>query len=725
MDPADGLGVDAVRAALLSGHWFRVASLQPALRPQVRIERHVYRGKVWYVLHDLGSGENYRFNPAAYAVIRELNGQRTLQQIWDALVDRHQEDTPTQAEIVQVLGQLNAADLLRVGGAPDVAELLTRGQRRRRRQLLGRILNPLSLRIPLWDPDAALTAATAWLPRLAPVLSLVLFLACGAFAMVLAASHWNELTRDFGQRLLATSNLWMLAIVFPLLKAAHELAHGFAVKRGGGEVHEMGVMFLVFYPVPYVDASAAHAFPSKWRRAWVSAAGMVAELWLAILAFFLWLALEPGVLRAIAYNIVVLGSVTTLVFNANPLLRYDGYYILADLLEIPNLSGRATRYWQYLATRYLFGVRDPRPFPATRGERRWCLVYAPAAFVYRIGVTIAIAWFIGQQYFVLGVLLAAWSLAAGVVLPIAKALGALFTDARFLARASRVWLVLAGGVGTAAALLFLLPLPHHTRVEGVVWLPEQALVRAGADGFVETVQRPGTRVRAGDVVVTTGNPLLLARVAQQRGRVDEVQARLDAAWGTQPAQAAQLARTLGQEREQLQRLELEAERLSARARAAGGLLIERADDLPGRFVRKGDLVAHVMGEYQPVVKLLVEQADVDFVRADLRGIEVRLVDDLARPLPARLVRSVPKAAHDLPSAALGQGAGGRHLVDPRDEKQLTALDNLFEFEAALPAGQRFAHLGARAYVSLEHTPEAIGWRWWRAGRRALLSNMGV
>jgi putative peptide zinc metalloprotease protein len=717
--------VDAVKAALLSGHWFRIAGLKPALRPQVRIERHVYRGQVWFVLHDLGSGENYRFNAAAYAVIRELNGVRSMQQIWDALVARHQENTPTQAEVVQVLGQLNAADLMQVDSSPDVAELLSRGSKRRRRQLLGRFLNPMSLRIPLWDPETALATACAWIKPIPVLLWAALWLACGAWALVLAGTHWGELTRDFSQRLLASSNLWMLAIVFPLLKAGHELAHGFAVKRGGGEVHEMGLMFLVFYPVPYVDASAAHAFPNKWRRAWVAAAGMAAELWLAMLALLAWVVLEPGVLRAIAYNVAVLGSVTTVLFNANPLLRYDGYYMLSDLLEIPNLASRSTRYWQYLATRYVFGIRDTRPFPATRGERRWFFAYAPAAFVYRLAVTFAIAWFIGQQYFAFGVALAAWSLLTGLLVPVGKALAALFTDPRFVVRANRVWLVLGGGSATVAALLLALPLPHHTRVEGVVWLPEQALVRAGADGFIERFQAPGTAVQAGDVVVTTGNPLLAAKVEQQRGRVDEVEARLDAVWGTQPAQASQLVQTLGQERAQLARLEDEAGKLEARARSGGGVLIERADDLVGRFVRKGDVVAHVMGEHRPVVKLLVSQADVAFVQADVVAVDVRLASDLSRTIHATLARSVPKAAHDLPSAALGQAGGGRLLVDPRDEHQVTALDNLFEFEAALPAGLRVTQPGTRAYVSLEHSPEAIGWRWWRAGRRAFLSNLGV
>lgn len=711
-------------AALLSGHWFRLAALKPALRGHARVHRHVYRGAVWYVIQDRISGEHQRFNPAAFEVIRQLDGRRTMQQIWDALSARQRDHTPTQSEIVQLIGQLNAADLLVIDTTPDVAELMDRGAQRRRRRVMGRWLNPLSLRLPLWDPDAFLSTAVTWLRPLPAWLFATLWIACAVPALVLAASHWPELTRNFNERLLSAQNLWVMAIAFPLLKAIHELAHGFALKRGGGEVHEMGLMFLMFYPVPYVDASASHAFPSKYQRAWVASAGMVAELFVAMLAFFLWLLLEPGLARSIAYNVAVLGSVTTVLFNANPLLRYDGYYIASDLLEIPNLGQRSTQYWQYLATRYLFGIREATPFAGTRAERRWFLAYAPLAFVYRLLVTLGIAWFIAQQYFLFGALFAIWSLLIGLLLPIAKALRALFTDPRFVARATRVWLTLWGGLTLAAVVLFILPMPHHTRVEGIVWLPDKALLRAQADGWVLTVRAPDARpVQPGEVIVETSNPLLAAQQAQQEARVEEVQARLDASWGSRPAEAGRLGEELAHETAVLQRLRDESTRLVARAEVAGRLLIDRAQDLPGRFLHQGELIGHVLGPHAAVVKLVVQQADVARVRSDVRSVEVRLAQDLARRLPATLSHAVPKAAHELPSAALGLGGGGKHVVDPRDDKQLTAIDSLFEFELALPADLPIAQIGGRAYVSIEHAPEAIGWRWLRLLRRALLSNL--
>ena len=716
-------------SALLSGHWFRVAQLKPRLRGHVRVHRHVYRGKVGYVIHDRASGNHHRFNAAAYEVIRQFDGRHSMQAIWDTLLAKGSEETPTQDEIIRVLGQLNAADLLVLESSPDVAELLDRRTTRRQRQLIGRFLNPMSLRIPLWDPDRFLGTVAAWLRPLPAWLAWTLWAATVIPALLLAPAHWPELTRNFGERLLAADNLWVIAFAFPLLKAAHELAHGLAVKRGGGEVHETGLMFLMLYPIPYVDASGAYAFAGKGRRVWVGAAGMAVETWLAAIAFYFWLVLEPGLLRSVAYNVAVLGSVTTVLFNANPLLRYDGYFILSDLIEIPNLAARANRTWQYLVTRHLFGIRAAERPTATPAERRWLVAYAPLAFVYRLVVTLGIAWFIAQHYFLVGVILAAWALATGIVLPLGKALATVFTAPRFVARAGRVWLVLAGGIGGGVLALFVVPMPYHTRAEGVVWLPEKALLRAGADGFVSRVAAvDGQRVSAGTPVVETINPFVAAEVARQLARVEEVQARYDAAWGSRPAQAGRLAEELHREQAALDRVADQAEQLTARPTATGRLLIDRAQDLPGRFVSRGELLGYVVGPHAPIVRVVVGQEDVDRVLADTRSLDVRLAGAMGRAIPARIIRAVPKAANELPSAALGQAGGGQHVVDPRDERQVTAIDSGFEFEVELQGGGRpllIEQLGGRAHVAFAHGAEAIGWRWLRKARRQLLSRMEV
>lgn len=711
---------------LLSSDWYRVSALRPRLRGHVRLHRHAYRGQAAYMIEDRAGAKHHRFDFAAYRVISLFDGRRTLDELWAMLSAELDDRTPTQDDLIRLLGQLHGADLVACDITPDVAELLERHGKQQRRKWLGRVGNPVALRIPLFDPDRLLRAMTRALKPLLGRAGAVLWLAVVVPALVLLPSHWEELSGASAERLLSADNMLALALLFPLVKIVHELAHGLVCRMRGAEVHEMGVMLLVFYPVPYVDASNASAFPGKWQRALVGAAGMLAELFVAALAFYLWLALEPGLARALAYDVAVLASVTTLFFNANPLLRYDGYFILADLVEIPNLGTRANRYWQYLAERWLFGVRGAELPPATAGERRWFVGYAPLAYVYRLFVSLTIAWMVAQQFFVVGVLIALWALVMGVLWPVAKGLWALVNAPRFAGRGARIVGVLGGAALTLALGLFVVPVPYHTVGEGVLWLPERAILRAESAGFVRQVlQQPGASLDAGTAVLQAVEPGLAARMEAQAARVEEVQAQFDAAWGVSQARAQQLEQELGREQAALARLRDEADRLTLRAGAAGTLLLDRPDDLPGRWLRKGEIVGYLRTGEPPLVRVVVAQGDDETVRLHTRAVEVRLPQDLAVRWPAQLLRGTPAAAKALPSAVLGQQGGGDIAIDPRDEKGLTTIESVFEFELELPPDLPHRYLGSRVHVRFAHDAEPVGGRLWRALRRGFLSTFEV
>src|SRR5262249_35067705 len=187
-------------------------------------------------------------------------------------------------------------------------------------------------------------------------------------ALFLVWPHWPELTNNLSDRVLAVDNLLVLYLAFPVIKMLHELGHATATKAGGGEVHDLGIMVLVLLPVPDGGAAASAVFKAKYRRAMVGAAGIAVELFIAALAFYLWLLVEPGLLRATLFNVMLIASVSTVLFNGNPLLRYDAYYILADLIEMPNLAGRSTRYWGYLIERYILGVREAETPEASHAD---------------------------------------------------------------------------------------------------------------------------------------------------------------------------------------------------------------------------------------------------------------------------------------------------------------------------------------------------------------------
>ena len=267
--------------AFHSDAWYRIEQVVPRITREAQIHRQRYRGSAWYVVRDPASGRLHRFTPAAYLIVSLMDGQRNVDQIWRQAVQRLGDDAPSQDEVLDLLSRLHGADLLVANVAPDAADLLSRERKQRRSVWLRNLGNPMSLRLPLWDPDAFLERTLPPLRGLFSRWGAALWLALLVPALLLAGTHYDALTGNLSDRVLALDNLMLLLFVFPAVKAVHELAHGYAVKSGGGEVHEMGLMFLVLAPVPYVDASASTGFRSKAARAGVAAAGMMAELALA------------------------------------------------------------------------------------------------------------------------------------------------------------------------------------------------------------------------------------------------------------------------------------------------------------------------------------------------------------------------------------------------------------------------------------------------------------
>jgi len=712
---------------LISTSWYRVAALKPRLRSHARLHRHRYRGEVWYLLQDPASGRVHRFTPAARTLIAAMNGERTVEEIWGIANARLGERAPTQDQLIQLLGQLHAADLLQSDVTPDVAELFTRGEREVRQRRRAAYGNPMALRIPLWDPDAFLERLRPWIGRLWSRWGAAVWLTVVLPALFLVPPHWPELTHNFADRVLAVDNLIVLYLVFPVIKAWHELGHASATKAGGGEVHDMGLILLVLMPVPYVEASAATAFPSKHRRAMVGAAGMAAELLLAALAFYAWLLIEPGLTRAVLFNVMLIAGVSTVIFNGNPLLRYDAYYILCDLIEMPNLSARSLRYWIYLAERYALGVREAEAPIATRSEKAWFLFYGLASSAYRVLVTILIALFIAGRFFLVGVLLAAWALVAMAVVPLWRALRHVLASPRLRKQRRRAVVVTVGSAASVLVLALALPLPYHSDAEGVVWLSEQAMVRAGANGFVESLLvRPGSRVAAGDPVLRTRDPVLAAQLRLSEAKVEELEAAYGAEFVVDRARAQIVREKLEGARAVLARAEERAGEAIVRARADGMFVVPQAADLPGRYFRKGALVGYVVGEQEtPLVRVVVPQDAVDPVRVATDRILVRLVSRPDVVAEGRVVRQVPGGEAYLPSRALATDGGGSIATDPRDTTGPKALERMFQFDVALTGAPHLGLFGERAYVRFEHRLEPLALRWYRDVRRLFLSRFGV
>ncbi len=705
---------------LFSQSWYRVAELQPRLRSHVHILKHQYRGEDWYIIQDRFTGRYHRFSVEAYQVIGLMNGRRTLEQIWQKAGLELGDHMPTQDEIIHLVSMLFRADLLQSSIVPDFKDLESRYKKGKRNKFLMNLRSPMSVRFPLIDPDRFLIVTY---PFVKPLLGWTgaacwLIVICAAF--LLSFMHWSDLTENVTDALFSLQNVFWITLLYPLLKAMHELGHGYMVKKWGGEVHEMGIMLLVFFPIPYVEASSSIAFENKYHRMAVGAAGILVELFSAAIAFFVWLSVEPGVARAIAFNTMLIAGVSTLLFNGNPLLRFDAYYVLADFLEIPNLDQRSNKYIGYLCKRFFLGVATEEPDTEKAGEAAWLCIYAVASFVYRIFLSIRIILFVATKFFFIGSVLAVWAGYIMLLKPIVRVVRYLVQDRNMKRKRLRIFGVVVVPIAVLMAMIFFFPWPYSTFCEGVTWVPDEAQVYSGVDGFVAELHVADvSAVERGQLMVTMDNIELSMEVKQLELMRDEYQARYEKVFQTDRTEAALIEDELDRIHAELDRAYERYQALRIISPLQGYFIFKDPVSLQGRFLRRGTLLGYVLNN-KVLIRVVVPQADIEKVRQDVQRIEIRLASDINKTFMAKIIGEVPAASRSLPSAVLSLEGGGLYALDPRQPDSLRVIENLFQFDLAMES-QQVIRIDERVFVRFIHHPEPLVYRWFRGLRRLLLS----
>ncbi|MDP2242163.1 MAG: hypothetical protein Q8K18_18655 [Burkholderiales bacterium] len=705
--------------SLFSPLWYRVSDLHPRLRAAVRVQRQIYQGEAWYLLINGTDGRQNRINRPAYELIGRLDGRTSVNQVWTLLLEKFGDDAPTQDEVVRILSRLSEAELVQFETTPDIAGLFReRAKRARNRRPW---VNPLAFPVSLFDPSSLLDRLE---PALRPLLrptTLALWAAAVVMAVVAVAMNWSALAAHAAKYMSTTYYLILAWFCYPVIKGLHELAHAIAVRRGGGEVREMGVTFLFFMPAPYVDASAANAFRDRWHRAAVSAAGIMVELGLGVVALWLWLEVEPGLLSDVAFVTLFLCGASSLLFNGNPLLRFDGYHLFCDLLDMPNLAVRSQSYWTYLALRLLGGTDRASAPVMTRHERKWLLFYAPASLAYRLALALALILWLGGKSEWLGWLAAALVLVSMVIRPAFITIQSLLS-ALPLGRARRRAALFSalGGVG-ALVLVFAVPFPSMLLVQGVVWPSERAQVRAETEGFVlRVLAREGEVVHPGTPLVELAEPMLQTEHIALRSRVQALEAQRYQSLLSDPAQAKNVTEELVRAQSELERIEERIGYLTVRSKVTGQLVLPHSEDLPGAFLKKGAMLGYILSSAPTAVRAVVPNESAPLLRASSRGAEV-LLPGRGSPMPARLERAAPAAAHALPSPALGERGGGRHATDPADKEGMRTLEPVFLFDLELQ-GEALRSLGQRVWVRFDLGSEPLAGQWYRRLRQLFLKH---
>jgi len=653
--------------------WHRVRALHPRLRPHVDITRQRYRGRRWYVAHDPSSNQFYRLSPVAYDLVMSLDGRRTVEEAWTLSLQKFGDGAPTQNEVVELLGQLYSTNLLSVDSTPEVEQFLQRGRERVKRRLTQQAIGLMYFRLRLFNPEPILRFLV---PILKPVLNrwglLVWAIAVGA-ALVSILPEWPRLVGGFDQYVSPANSGWMLTM-FVLLKLIHELGHGITCKRLGGQVPEFGVMLLVLIPSPYVDASSCWAFPSKWQRMAVGAGGMIFEIGCAAIAAFVWLASPDGSLaKQLAYFAMLTASVSTILFNINPLMKFDGYYMLADWLEIPNLMQRSQQMLHYLAQKYAYAVERPRLPSTLPGEQATLVIFGVLAMVYRVVLFLSITLFVVGQFFVVGLFLALWSTAAWFLLPAGKFIHWLASDSALVDRRARAIGVSLAAIAGLALLVGAVPVPDWRRGSGVVESVQQAGVYFRVDGFVDQVfVRPGSVVKEGDVLAQLSSPELVRARRTLKSQVDEYRVlREEARSKDKPAEVDMGDQALVLLRDQLDEIDLRIEALTVRAPQAGTIVGPSPQQMVGAFVRRGEPLCLLVDAGRLRVAATLGQNDAawfnELDRSQYR-VQMRTSSNVTRIVEGGAIWSVEAGQRTLPHAALGFVGGGQIETMQEDQQ---------------------------------------------------------
>ncbi|MBS1302950.1 HlyD family secretion protein [Loktanella sp. SALINAS62] len=467
--------------------------------------------------------------------------------------------------------------------------------------------------------------------------------------------------------------------------------------------------------------TASHC-ESKWKRAFVGAAGILVEIALAAIAMIVWANAEEGLVRAFALNIMLIGGVSTLLFNGNPLLRFDGYYVLCDLIEIPNLGQRANKYLGYLVQRYAFGIKWAESPVTARGERGWFVVYAIAAYFYRLFITFAIVSLVATRFFIIGIVLAIWAVFLMLLLPVLKMGWFLLSSPVLRRKRGRALGLTVATIGGIAGVLLFVPVPHNTLAQGVVFPRPEAFVNAASSGVIRAVLvKSGDTVAAGTPLVEIDDPLLASQRRVLEARLSELDRRLDAQRSIDPV----ASKIIKEERDagiaEIALMDQRVDALILRADTPGRVVLTNEADLIGRYVEAGQLIAVVADFNDPLIRIAVPEARAELVRRETRGLSVRFAQDTEHVYPATVSRAAASLSRELPSLALSEEGGGPILLDPASPPQgRRALEGVYQMELRLTEPQTVTAYGDRVHVRFSHDTSPLAARLYRSAAQVFL-----
>ncbi len=703
--------------------------LKVKLRPDLIVQPQFYEGMTHYVIKDPIALKYFRFKIEEYFLLQQFDGKQNLQDVKRAFERKYRPQTITVDDLLRFASQLHEAGIAQVD-SPDQAQALIRRRKKNQWKKVWQFLaNILYIKIPVVDPEKLLTGMYPYFRWLYTSTFVAFSVGMMLAALTLVVSQYST----FSARLPDFQSFfnWRTIVYFwcslAIVKIIHEFGHGLTAKHFGGEVHEMGMLFLVLTPALYCDVTDSWLLPSKWKRIWISAAGIYVECFLASLATFVWWNTEQGLLNSLCLATMFICSVNTILFNANPLLRYDGYYVMSDWLEIPNLRIKSTQFFSYLFQEKVLGLEIPVQSYMPRSRRTLFVIYATTSYVYRWVVTFSILFFLSQFLKPYKLESISYMMALGSLIPLL--IMPLYQGVKFVRQPGRMRKVkkvrAAAFFAVCTALITgILLIPTPLRVQGTLSLTAAKPVEMYVEvpGRLVTLNvKDGDFVKKDDILATMSNPdkrleyyqLLEEQVANHVKGVlfrSQTDANSRAAAIQHAKMEADLEPAIAKVSDQLGKLTMVAPR-------DGQVMGVPHKETIGQYLKPGKPLFEVGDPRKLEAHLILDQSDVDLILASddkTKATAWLKIYGTSETTWKSYVAEVARRNRDEIPAELATVAGGE-IATKQDPKtgQNKPLNAVFEVIIPVDNPDLLLQPGLRGFAKIDAGHSTMAWWLWR------------
>ncbi len=714
-------------------------------RPDLTARKQTYQGQVYWVIKEPVGLNYFRFQEEEFAILEMLDGKTSLDEIKKRFEAQFPPQKITLGELHHFIGTLHQSGLVIANVPGQGHQLKKRRDERRRKELLSALTNILAIQFKGIDPDRLLNRIYPWVRWFFTRTALILCVLLAVSALLLVSVQFDVFRSKLPgfHQFFSVKNAILLAVALGVTKILHEFGHALSCKHFGGECHEIGVMILVLTPCLYCNVSDSWMLPNKWHRAAIGAAGMYVEVVIASICTFIWWFSEPGLLNYLCLSTMFVSSVSTIIFNGNPLLRYDGYYILSDLLEIPNLRQKASSILYRKLAWLCLGLESPDdPFLPQRNQGLFAF-YTVAATLYRWFVVLSILFFLNKVFEpyglkIVGQMIAVMALSTMIGQPLYQ-LFKYFSVPGRLDRVKKIRLFATIGVLSLVVLaIAYIPLPHHVMTTLEIEPRGAETIYVSVPGrLVETYVRYGQRVEPGKLLARLEDTELMLTVTRLEGRCKERETRL-ASLRRQAfqdplasAQIPAIEKSLATLTEQLEEKRADLARLELKARTAGVVMPPRGvrkrptieDELPtwsgtpldpenlGALLTASVPVCYIGDPKKMKATLVIDQADIDFVR---RGQKVEIMLD---ELPGRVLEGEIEEIAQVELLAspeqLSNKAGGELPTETDAAGIERPMSTSYQARVPLDNDDGLLRIGLRGEAKIHVGSMPLGRRIWR------------